>query len=157
MFMNRSWMVCELFVWTTLDPESSWKLVRAVCVTFMPISNWADIQEMQDLLWLHWNRACCVDSSEVDIEIDKYALTQLDYLLEWMDSMVKSSENVSPWLHVLYWCFHSGPDPHVFLCQLEIHEQHPDDCRTMSGTAVGRIFVWYPARLAGQVLAPKTW
>ena len=45
-----------------------------------------------------------LESVELDMEIDKDALAQLNGLLEWMDSKIKSTQKVcpSPWLLVNY-------------------------------------------------------
>jgi len=42
------------------------------------------------------------ESIEVEMEIDKDALAQLDGLLEWMDSKIKSTKKVCLWLLVTY-------------------------------------------------------
>lgn len=41
-----------------------------------------------------------LESSEVDMEIDKDTLTQLDELLGWMDSKIQSTKKVCSWLLV---------------------------------------------------------
>jgi hypothetical protein len=44
-----------------------------------------------------------LESVELDMEIvDKDALGQVDGLLEWMDSKIKSTKKVCPWLLVSY-------------------------------------------------------
>ena len=43
-----------------------------------------------------------LESVELDMEIDEDALAQLDGLLEWMDSKIKSTKKVCPWLLVTY-------------------------------------------------------
>ena len=44
-----------------------------------------------------------LESGELDMEIvDKDALGQVDGLLEWMDSKIKSTKKVCPWLLVSY-------------------------------------------------------
>jgi hypothetical protein len=43
-----------------------------------------------------------LESVELDMEIDKDALAQLDGLLEWMDSKIKSTKKVCPWLLLNY-------------------------------------------------------
>jgi hypothetical protein len=43
-----------------------------------------------------------LESVEPDMEIDKDALGQLDGLFEWMDSKIKSTKKVCPWLLVSY-------------------------------------------------------
>ena len=43
-----------------------------------------------------------LDSVELDMEIDKDGLAQLDGLLEWMNSKIKSTKKVRPWLLVTY-------------------------------------------------------
>jgi NH3-dependent NAD+ synthetase len=48
-----------------------------------------------------------LESVELDMEIDEDALAQLDSLLEWMDSKIKSTKKVCPWLLVSYKRFHT--------------------------------------------------
>ena len=43
-----------------------------------------------------------LESVELDMEIDKDAIAQLDGLLEWMNSKITSTKKVRPWLLVSY-------------------------------------------------------
>jgi hypothetical protein len=43
-----------------------------------------------------------LESVELEMEIDKDALAQLDGLLEWMDSKIKTAKKVCLWLLVRY-------------------------------------------------------
>lgn len=44
---------------------------------------------------------------EVEIEIEIDVLAQLDGLIKWMNSKIKTTKEVSFWLHVIYKRFHS--------------------------------------------------
>jgi hypothetical protein len=61
-----------------------------------------------------------LESVELDMEIDKDALAQLDGLLEWMNSKIKSTKKVCPWVLVSYKWFHTQePEPRVLVRQLD--------------------------------------
>jgi hypothetical protein len=62
----------------------------------------------------------------LEMEIDEDALAQLDGLLEWMDSKIKSTKKVCPWFACQLCNFTLAPEPRVFVRQLDTRERHPD-------------------------------
>ena len=70
---------------------------------------------------------CDPESVELEMEIDKDALAQLDGLLEWMDSKIKSTRKVCPLcLLGLYDFILIAPEPRILVCQFDTCERHPD-------------------------------
>jgi hypothetical protein len=67
-----------------------------------------------------------LESVELEMEIDKDALAQLDGHLEWMDSKIKSTKKVRPCYLLDIGDFTSTPEPPVLSCQLNARERHSD-------------------------------
>ena len=66
------------------------------------------------------------DSVELEMEIDRDALAQLDCLLEWVDSKIKSTKKVRPCCFLDINDFTSWQEPRVLVRQLDTRERHPD-------------------------------
>lgn len=90
---------------------------------FHVLQNFRDKIKTEDLFDPDDNN---LDSVELEVEIDKDALTQLDDVLQWMDLKIKAAKKVSPWLLVSCKCLTSGLEPRVLIRQLKPREQHSD-------------------------------
>jgi hypothetical protein len=62
---------------------------------------------------------------ESEMEIDSGALGQLDGLLEWMDSKIKSTKKVCPRCLLGEMISTLGPEPRLLVCQLNTRERDP--------------------------------
>ena len=65
-----------------------------------------------------------LEGFDLEMEVDNYALAQLDGLLEWMDSKIQSTKKsmLVAWLDIS----DIRPEPHVLVRQLDVPERHPD-------------------------------
>ena len=64
--------------------------------TFRVLQNFRNTIQTEDLVELDNGNLESKDNPEIDIEVDKGALAQLDGLIEWMASKVKSTKKVCP-------------------------------------------------------------
>lgn len=67
-----------------------------------------------------------LESVEVDIEIDKDALAQLDDILQWMNSKINTAKKVGSRLLVSYKCLTPGLESRLLNRQLNTRERHSD-------------------------------
>jgi len=67
-----------------------------------------------------------LEGVELDIEIDKDVLAQLDDILQWMDSKIRTAKEVGPRLLVSYKCLTPVLEPRVLIRQLNTRERHSD-------------------------------
>ena len=67
-----------------------------------------------------------LDLTAQTTEREAYALAQLDCLLEWMESKIKSTKKVRSCCFLDISDFTLGQEPRILVRQLDTRERHPD-------------------------------
>ena len=117
---------CPNYLSMSTERGSKRRKTRSGCSGIELISAFHVLQKFRDTIKTEDVVDSNFESVELEMEIDRDALEQLDCLLEWMDSKIKSTKKVRSCCFLDISDFTLGQEPRVLVRQLDTRERHPD-------------------------------